>query len=53
MEKQEAISKAKDWYDSTKEHAYVVDMGGTFEWYCEGYFQVGCEANIVWGTSWD
>lgn len=46
-----AKRKAKEWHEQTGEHAYVVDFGGTYEWFGECYFDNGFEGGrIVWGT---
>lgn len=51
MKKETAIQKAQEFHDEVGEHAYVVDMGGTFEWHSESYFYCGFEGGyIIWGT---
>jgi len=51
MKKETAQKFAQDFYDETKEHAYVVDVDGTYEWHCESFFYCGYEGGyIIWGT---
>ena len=54
MNKTKAIKKAKEWYSQTGEHAFVVDMDGTYEWYAMCYFDNGFEnGTVIFGTTWD
>jgi hypothetical protein len=47
------MAKARQWKEGTGEDAYVLDMGGTFEWYGESFFDNGYEGGtVVWSTSW-
>jgi hypothetical protein len=53
MKKDKAMAKARQWKEGTGEDAYVLDMGGTFEWYGESFFDNGYEGGtVVWSTSW-
>ena len=54
MKRAKAKKEAKEWYDQTGEHAFVVDLDGTFEWFAECYFDNGFEGGtIVYGTNWN
>ena len=51
MKKKEAIKQADEFHAETGQHAFVVDTGGTFEWYCKDYFDHGFnDGYIVYGT---
>jgi len=49
-----AKNSAIEWHLETGEHAFVVDMDGTVEWFAESYFDNGFEGGfVIWGTSWE
>ena len=51
MKKKEAIKQANEFYSETGVHAFVVNTGGTYEFYCKDYFDHGFEGGyIVYGT---
>lgn len=54
MKQEDAKYKAIEWHLETGEHAFVVDMDGTVEWFAESYFDNGFEGGfVIWGTSWE
>lgn len=52
MKKTEAMKGADDYYMTTGQHAHVVTMGGSYEWFCHSYFDNGISENmrIVYST---
>jgi len=54
MKKVEAMKKADEYYMETGQHAHVVSMDGTFEWFCNSYFDNGTDREmIVVYNTWD
>ena len=54
MKKTKAMEEADAYYMSVGEHAHVVLMDGTYEWFCHSYFDNGTDRpmRIVYNT-WD
>ena len=47
MKLTKAIEEADTYYMETGEHAHVVKVDGTFEWFCHSYFDNGTDREMV------
>jgi len=54
MKKIEAMEKADAYFMETGCHAHVVSIDGTYEWFCNSYFENGTDRpmRVVYNT-WD
>lgn len=51
MEKHKAIRMADQFKAETGQDAFVIDFGGTFDWFSESYFDNGFDGGyVVYGT---